>query len=109
MATKANINIDQGSTFSTDIVLADKNGTVLDLTGYTGEAQLRKHYTSSTAVDFDVTINATAGQITLGLSANTTNNIVDGRYVYDVEITDSSNVISRILEGIVTVTPGVTR
>jgi hypothetical protein len=35
--------------------------------------------------------------------------MVGGRYVYDVELTDTSNSISRIVEGIVTVTPQVTR
>jgi hypothetical protein len=32
-----------------------------------------------------------------------------GRYVYDVEIISAANVISRLVEGIATVTPEVTR
>jgi len=32
-----------------------------------------------------------------------------GRYVYDVETTSGSGVVSRIVEGIITVTPEVTR
>jgi hypothetical protein len=46
--------------------------------------------------------------ITLGLTANQTSNLVAGRYVYDVELTEGGEV-SRIVEGIVTVTPQVTR
>jgi len=43
------------------------------------------------------------------MSANTTANVVAGRYVYDVELVDSGNVATRLIEGIVTVTPQVTR
>jgi hypothetical protein len=43
------------------------------------------------------------------MSANVTNNIAAGRYVYDCELNDGNGTISRLVEGIVTVTPGVTR
>lgn len=108
MAFKANIVIDQGSTFTTSIELTDADGEPVDLTGYTGTAQLRKHYTSSNAVSFGVAI-ANSGIVALSLTANQTANIVAGRYVYDVEVTDVGGLVSRIVEGIVTITPQVTR
>lgn len=108
MAIKANIIIDQGADFSTNIRVTDEDGVAIDLEGYTGEAQMRKWYTSLSAINFDVTLNNST--VTLSLSSSDTANLVPGRYVYDVELTNaSSNVISRILEGIVTVTPNVTR
>jgi hypothetical protein len=109
MATKANIIIDQGTTFSTDIYLTDDNGDPIDLTGYTGASKIRKHYTSSNSQSFSVSLNTTYGYVTLSLSASNTSNLTAGRYLYDVEVTSSSNVVSRIVEGIVTVTPQVTR
>lgn len=109
MGTKANLKIDQGSDFTTSITLTDDAGDSLNLYGYTGAAQIRKYYTSTNAVDFDVDVVANTGQVVLSLSSNTTNNIVAGRYVYDVELTDLNGVVSRVLEGIVTITPGVTR
>jgi hypothetical protein len=109
MATKANLVIDQGTTYTTDLNLTDENGDPLVLSGYTANSQIRKHYTSSNSVAFSVSINAAAGVITLSLSANQTANMTSGRYVYDVELADASNSISRIVEGIVTVTPQVTR
>jgi hypothetical protein len=108
MATKANLTIDQGSSFSTSIALTDNDGVALNLTGYTGAAQLRKHYTSSTAVTFTVTIDALNGEVTLSLTATQTAALTAGRYVYDVELTIGSTV-SRVIEGIVTVTPEVTK
>ena len=109
MATKANLVIDQGATYSTSITITDDNDNIYNLTGYTGAAQMRKHYTSSNTTSFSVSLEAQTGVVTLSLTAGQTANLVAGRYVYDVEITSSSNVVSRILEGIVTVTPNVTR
>ena len=109
MATKANLVIDQGSTFSTDLTLTDENGDPLTLDGYTANSQVRKWYTSSNAsATFTTSINTTSAVITLTLTANQTSNLVSGRYVYDVEIS-SGGEVSRIVEGIVTVTPQVTR
>lgn len=111
MATKANLVIDQGSTFSADLNLTDENGDVLDLNGYTANSQIRKWYTSSNAAaSFTTSINTSSGVITLSLTSTQTSNLVSGRYVYDVELNDTgSNEVSRIVEGIVTVTPQVTR
>ena len=109
MATKANLVIDQGSTFSADLSMTDEYGNVLSLEGYTANSQVRKWYTSVNATaTFSTSINVTSGIISLSLSANQTSNLTYGRYVYDVEITDGS-VISRVVEGLVTVTPQVTR
>lgn len=109
MALKANITIDQGTSFATTIDVTDEDGNIVNLTGFTGAAQMRKHYTSGTAFTFTVDITAATGEVTLSLTANTTSNIAPGRYVYDCELTDASGTVSRLVEGIVTVTPGVTR
>ena len=110
MAAKANIYIDQGSTFSTYLELSDENGNVTDLTGYTAQGQIRKWYSSSTYVAFTITIpTPTDGTMFLSLSANTTANLEFGRYVYDVKTVSSANVVTRIVEGILTVNPEVTR
>jgi len=107
MATKANITIDQGTTFNTQIELTDDAGNMLDLSAYTAESQIRKSYTSTTAVNFDVTL--TTGFVNLSLDANTTANMVAGRYVYDAILIDGSNNVTRVVEGIVTVTPRVSQ
>jgi hypothetical protein len=109
MAIKANLQIDQGADFSTEIDVLDDNGDVVNLTGYTGAAQMRKHYTSTTAINFSVAVNASGGTVTLSMTAAASANVTPGRYVYDCELTSSSNTVSRLVEGIVTVTPQVTR
>lgn len=109
MATKANLVIDQGSTFSTSLNLTDENGDPISLLGYTANSQIRKWYTSATpAATFTTNTSEGDGVITLSLTSAQTSNLVAGRYVYDVEI-DNGATVSRIVEGIVTVTPQVTR
>lgn len=109
MGTKLNLVVDQGSSFSTTLNLTDDDGGVINLTGYTAAGQLRKHYTSSNSVSFTITLGGANGTVTLAMSSNTTANIAAGRYVYDVELTDNTGLVSRLFEGIVTVTPQVTR
>lgn len=108
MAIKTNLTIDQGSDFTTTINLTDNFDNVINLTGYTGAAQIRKHYTSLTSYAFTVTIIAAAGEISLALSAAVSNTMPAGRYVYDCELTYLDGTKSRIVEGIVTITPQVT-
>jgi hypothetical protein len=110
MATKANLVIDQGATYEVTLDLTDENGDILNLAGYTANSQMRKWYTSSNSISFSSSVNTVAGTITLSLTAGQTANLTAGRYVYDVEVTEAvGNTTSRIIEGIVTVTPNVTR
>lgn len=110
MAIKANLIIDQGADFVTTIDVTDDDGNAIDLSNYTGAAQIRKHYTSITSYSFGVVANNANGTVVLSLSSATSNNIPAGRYVYDCELTDTTNSKkSRLVEGIVTITPQVTR
>jgi hypothetical protein len=109
MAIKANLVIAQGTTFNADIDLVDSADQIYDLTGYTVASQMRKNYTSSAAVTFTCTTNGSGGKIFLSLNADLTSTIEPGRYLYDVEITSPGGVKTRVVEGIVTVTPGMTR
>lgn len=109
MAIKAHLQIDQGASYSTSIDVTDDNGDPVDLTGYTGAAQMRKHYTSTNAHAFTVSIANASGVVTLSMNAAVSGNISPGRYVYDCELTDTQGTVSRLVEGIVTITPQVTR
>ena len=108
MAQKLNLIIDQGTSFFTSFTVNDDGGSPINFTGYSGSSQMRKHYSSSNSTSFTVTANSTGG-VSLALTSNVTANLVAGRYVYDVEMTAPANTTSRIVEGIVTVTPQVTR
>lgn len=111
MATISNIFIDQGANFSTTVTITDSNGNALDLTGYTALTQIRKTYESTTATSFTSTFDSdrTTGKITISLTNAQTTALDYGRYVYDLIITDAVSVKTRVVEGIATVNPSVSR
>ena len=109
MAIRANLLIDQGATYQTVVTITDANNNSIDLSGYTGNAVIKKAYSSlNVAQTFTVSVNGTLGQVSLSLTANQTSNIVAGRYVYDVKLIDGAGAISRVVEGIATINPKVT-
>jgi|TARA_B100001094_G_scaffold263767_1_gene265514 hypothetical protein len=110
MAVYSNIVIDQGADYSAAVDVTDSDGDAVDLTGHTAAGQIRKTYSSSTKVDFAVTFASprTTGTLNLGLTNAQTVAMKAGRYVYDIEITNGAGVKTRVLEGQVEITPGVT-
>ena len=110
MAAVANLSIDQGATFTSDITVKDMNGNVFDLTGYTASAKLANGYSSTrtrTTITTAFATDRTTGVLTISLTANQTAALDAERYVYDVEITSGSGSVTRVLEGIITVRPEV--
>ena len=111
MASITNIFIDQGATFSETITVKDTSGNALNLTGFTAIAQIRKSPSSSTATSFTVAFVSprSSGQITISLTDTQTTALEAGRYNYDVLITSGTSVKTRVVEGIATVNPAVSR
>jgi hypothetical protein len=113
MAARANLTIDKSATFSSDVTVLDPDGTAFDLTGYTAAAKMAKGYASTqTRVTLTTQINSdpTTGIITISLTADQTKALdAPARYVYDVEITKTSDsTVTRVIEGLITVSPDVT-
>ena len=112
MAAIANLTLDQGATFNSDVTVKDANGNAFNLTGYTAAAKMAKGYSSTrtrTVITCTVAADATSGVITMALSADETAQLEDGRYVYDLNVTSSGGQTTRVVEGQAIVTPGVTR
>lgn len=111
MATLSNLFIDQDADFSTTVTVNDSSDSPLDLTGYTAVGMIRKSYSSSTSTSFTIAFvdPRTSGQITMTLTDVQTGALSSGRYVYDLVITDSTGDKTRVVEGIATIKPSVTR
>ena len=69
MAAVANLRIDQGASFSSDVTVTNSDGNAVDLAGYTAEAKLASSYGSSTYVSFTTLIAAdtSTGVISISL------------------------------------------
>ena len=110
MAAIANLTIDQGATFTSDVTVKDAQGNAFNLTGYTAVAKLAKGFASTktrTNMTTSIATDATTGVVTLSLTATETAALDAERYVYDLEIT-SGAAVTRVIEGIITVRPQVT-
>ena len=110
MATISNLVIDQGTTFSSIISLTNQDGTAMNLTSYTVKSQFRKSYQSSSATNFTASIyDGANGKIRLQLAPTDTSSVQAGRYLYDIELTSPTGEKSRALEGLVIITPEITK
>ena len=111
MAAIANLTIDQGTTFSSDVTVKDANGQPFKLTGYTAAAKIAKGYASTRTrsnLNTSIATDAATGVVTLSLTAAETTALDAERYVYDLEITSSVGAVTRVIEGLITVRPQVT-
>jgi hypothetical protein len=110
MAGFAELTLEQGASFTTTVTVNGSDGSPTNLLNYTAAAQMRKSYYSTTANNFTVTVsNAAAGELTMVMTAANTANLTPGRAVYDLLITSPTGVKTRVVEGIVTILPAVTR
>jgi len=108
-----NFTLDQGSTWTLQIIYNDPSGTPINLTGYTAEMQIRRKFDSDTAV---LTLSTSNGGITITGPTGTLDlvatdeqaDIDPGLYVYDLELS-TGGVRTRLIQGTVTVSGEVTR
>jgi hypothetical protein len=109
--TYVELFVDQGTDYQTNMDLKRDDGTPMSVAGYSFTGQIRKSYysTNPTANLVITAIDAPNGNLSLTMNSSVTTNIAPGRYVYDVKMMDTSNVTIRIMEGIITVTPQVSR
>ena len=115
MAQYEEITIDQGTDIAIQLQLVNVDGTKKNLTGFSGSAQMRRTIRDSDAVTFTsiVTTPPSEGALVLTLTNLQTDGLRAGRYFYDVELShqdsDSNTLIERVLEGLIIVTPSITR
>jgi hypothetical protein len=110
MAYIKNLFIDQGADFSASISIKALPGFAnYDITGCIIYAYIKKSDSSvNITAKFKYALVPELGQIILYLDYDETAIIPSGRYEYDVLIKDTlRNSTYRIVEGIVTVNPGV--
>ena len=113
----SNLSLTTDSDFSQIFTLENaETNSPTDLSGFTIASSIRKHPAAKKGEGFEATIiNATGGKIRLGMSGVKSRQLADngffrnGRYVYDVVITDSSSERTKVLEGSVLVNIGVTK
>lgn len=110
MSGKLDLTIEQGATFEKTITIKDASNNAVNISSDTFAGQIRKRHQSGTK-EADMAFNITDGAngiVVATISATTTATMDSGDFVYDIEWTSGSTV-TRLLEGVATVTPEVTK
>lgn len=114
-AASYDFEIEQGATLVKPIVWKDSTGTAVNLTGYTAKMQIRKSVSAAdvllelSTTNGKLTITPNTGTVTMTFSATTTAAIDWSRGKYDLEVTSSSGIVTRLIEGEITVSKEITR
>lgn len=126
-AGKYSFVIEQGSTVNFEIQYKDSGSSPVDLTGYSGKMMIRSNYADQNPTTYAVLSSSlaadgtglnfsgsngatppTSGSIGIYISAASSSAFTFSTARYDLEIT-SGSVVTRILEGQVSLSQEVTR
>jgi hypothetical protein len=122
-AAKYTFTFEQGTTIDVEMLYKSSgSNTPIDLTGYGAKMQIKSNYadnkprtflTLSSSLNADntgLTLGGTSGSIRLFVSAATSSAALNfDTAFYDLEITTSTGIVTRLLEGPVKIKREVTR
>lgn len=94
-----NLTIQKGTYFEETFVINAEDETVLNLTGSTAKSKLKKHPTAGIAYSFSTVTTVADGTIKIFMPGNVTSTLPSGRCYYDVTITSSGGLVSKVVEG----------
>lgn len=115
MAAIRDIDIEQGATFVMNLVWKDANQAPIDLTGYTARMQVKRRYSDTVPLlDFTtqngaITLGGSNGTIQIVGLATLTEDVPAKPCVYDLELVSPTGFVKRLIQGVATVSPEVTR
>ena len=123
MSGKYNMSISQGADYTLGLTIKDSAGVAINLTGHTFSGQIRKTASDSivqASFSFDIKDQITlTGRVDVLLDAATSSGLSLDKsksasrklttMTYDIESEDSSGKIVRWLEGLVSLSPEVTK
>lgn len=114
MAAQKNFEVDQNTTFTFVIEYKGSNGLPINLTGASAKLQVRDTKGGSklaftlTSPSGGITINPLLGKLTIRMTPTQTNKLFYPKSSYDLMITDSNAVKTKLVEGFITLSRSVT-
>jgi hypothetical protein len=106
-ALSINLVMEQGADFESSFTIQNRDGSPLNLLGYTGVCRMKKSYAASQSINLTLTfLNRTAGVVGISYNASQTSAVKPRRYVYDILLTSINGLKTRVIEGIIEVKPG---
>lgn len=111
MTDYVELYIEQGANFESIIVLEDDVTNIYqNVIGYTVTSSMRRSLLSpNTSGNLVCTVtDSSNGEITISMSAANTANLRSGTHLFDVR-SSVGGTVTRLLEGIIIVTPSITK
>ena len=115
MAENYSFVIDQGADWFLNIVYKDSTGAAINLTNYTAAMQFRLTVDATVAAisltqASGITITGATGNLAIRATAAQTATLDDSaKYNYDLEITSPAGIVTRLIQGVASVSSEVTR
>ena len=105
-----NLVIYKYTDFEQTFMLEDSStNSAKDLTGFTATCRMQRTLNLGSLTAFTVSFtNRTQGKIRITLTDDQTAQIADGKYFYELVLTDPSGIVERVIEGVVIVNHPVT-
>ena len=105
-----NLVIYKYTDFEQTFLLEDsQTNSLKDLTGFTGTCRMQRTLNLGSLTAFTLTFtNRVQGKLRITLTDEQTAQIADGKYFYELVLTDPSGVVERVIEGVVIVKHPVT-
>ena len=105
-----NLLIYKHTDFEQTFILEDsQSNSAKDLTGFTGTCKMQRTLNLGSLTNFTLAFtNRALGKVRISLTSTQTANIADGKYFYELMLTDPNDVVERVIEGIVIVKHPVT-
>lgn len=107
---RTDLRIYQGDDYAAQVTVYNPDKTIADLTGATAKAQIRPAIADKSAqVSAEFTTAVQAPNVIFLTLANYQTRTLNGKYVWDLQVTLSTGVVTTILAGAVIATAEVTR
>ena len=105
-----NLLIYKHTDFEQTFVLEDSQSkSAKDLTGFSGTCKMQRTLNLGSLTSFSLAFtNRLLGKVRISLTNTQTANIADGKYFYELMLTDPNGVVERVIEGVVIVKHPVT-
>ena len=105
-----NLIIYKHTDFEQTFVLEDgRSNSAKDLTGFTGTCKMQRTLNLGSLTAFNLSFtNRLLGKVRISLTSAQTANLEDGKYFYELMLTDPNGVVERVIEGVVIVKHPVT-
>ena len=105
-----NLLIYKHTDFEQTFILEDsQSNSAKDLTDFTGTCKMQRTLNLGSLTEFNLAFtNRALGKVRISLSSSQTANIEDGKYFYELMLTDPNGIVERVIEGVVIVKHPVT-